>query len=200
MCSLSHKAISRLLTKWCYLRVSQISVLGLILFLQGCALSIPVGVAPVAGFDVNQYLGRWYEIARLDNRFQRGLEQVTATYSLQEDGSICVENTGWHNQTRKKKTVIGKAKLVGNKQIGHLKVSFWGPFYSSYVVFYLENDYSVAMVCGSSKNYCWLLARKPVLSEGAIVKYLKIAQESGFAVEDFIYASSTVPTSHAVAH
>jgi len=178
----------------------QLCVLGLVAFLQGCVLSVPAGVKPVAGFDVNQYLGRWYEIARLDNRFQRGLEQVTATYSLREDGSICVENTGWHSQTGQQKTVVGKAKFVSAKQIGHLKVSFWGPFYGSYVIFHLEADYSVAMVCGSNRNYCWILARNPVLSTGDIARYREIARENGFAVEDLIYAPSTVPVSNIVDH
>ncbi|MFM2428242.1 MAG: hypothetical protein RL012_126 [Bacteroidota bacterium] len=178
----------------------QLCVLGLVAFLQGCALSVPAGVKPVAGFDVNQYLGRWYEIARLDNRFQRGLEQVTATYSLREDGSICVENTGWHSQTGQQKTVVGKAKFVSAKQIGHLKVSFWGPFYGSYVIFHLEADYSVAMVCGSNRNYCWILARNPVLSTGDIARYREIARENGFAVEDLIYAPSIVPVSNIVDH
>ena len=175
-----------------YLRGFRVSTLGLISLLQGCVPSTPAGVAPVANFDVNQYLGRWYEIARLDNRFQRGLEQVMATYSLQKDGSICVENTGWHSQTGQQQTVTGKAKLVADEKIGHLKVSFWGPFYSSYVVFYLENDYSVAMVCGSSRNYCWILARSPTLSSEDLAKYRSIAEGYGFAVENFKYASSVI--------
>jgi apolipoprotein D and lipocalin family protein len=197
MCLLSLNTIGNLLFKR-PLRGVQLSALGLISLLQGCALSVPAGIEPITGFDANQYLGRWYEIARLDNRFQRGLEQVTATYSLREDGSIRVENTGWNSQNKQKKTIIGRAKFVLNDQIGHLKVSFWGPFYSSYVVFYLEADYSVAMVCGSSRDYCWILARSPVLSAGDIARYRAIAQENGFAVENFIPASGTVPTSNIV--
>jgi len=166
-------------------------ILGVISFLQGCSLATPAGIKPVTGFDVNQYLGRWYEIARLDNRFQRGLEQVTATYSLRRDGSICVENAGWDVQKRQQKKVIGKAKFVSAKQMGHLKVSFWGPFYSSYVIFHLEADYSVAMVCGASKDYCWILAKTPVLSAEDLAKYRKIAEENGFTVERFIYTSGT---------
>ena len=199
MCPLSLNAISSLLSKR-YLRGIQVSSLGLISLLQGCALSVPAGVKPVVGFDVNQYLGRWYEIARLDNRFQRGLEQVTATYSLREDDSICVENSGWHSQTGQQKTVIGKAKFVSDKHIGHLKVSFWGPLYSSYVVFHLEADYSVAMVCGSSKGYCWILAKSPVLSAEDLTKYRKIAEDNGFAIENFIYPSNAAPTATALAN
>jgi apolipoprotein D and lipocalin family protein len=199
MYSLSCNAVSNLIFKRC-LRGFQVSALGLILLLQGCILSIPAGVAPVAGFDVNQYLGRWYEIARLDNRFQRGLGQVMATYSLRKDGSICVENTGWHSQTGQQQTVTGKARFVAEKNIGHLKVSFWGPFYSSYVVFHLEDDYSVAMVCGSSRNYCWILARSPMLSAEDLAKYRNIAKDNGFAIENFKYAPSIISTTNVVEH
>ncbi len=175
-----------------YLRGFRASTLGLISLLQGCALSTPAGIAPVANFDINQYLGRWYEIARLDNLFQRGLEQVMATYSLRKDGSICVENTGWYGQTGQQKTVTGKAKFVADEKIGHLKVSFWGPFYSSYVVFYLANDYSVAMVCGSGRSYCWILARSPILSSADLAKYRSIAEDHGFAVENFKYTPGVI--------
>jgi apolipoprotein D and lipocalin family protein len=197
MRSLLRNAINNLIFKR-YLRAFQASALGLIPFLQGCAFSPPAEVTPVAGFDVHQYLGRWYEIARLDNRFQRGLEQVMATYSLRKDGSICVENTGWHTQTGQQKTVTGKARFVADKKIGHLKVSFWGPFYSSYVVFYLEDDYSVAMVCGSSRNYCWILARSPMLPADDLAKYRSIAKDNGFAVENFKYAPSVISPVEAV--
>ena len=176
----------------------KLCALGFVAFLRGCSLSVPLGITPVADFDVNQYLGHWHEIARLDNRFQRGLEQVSATYSLQKDGSIHVENAGWHSLKKQKKTIIGKAKFVSDKQVGHLKVSFWGPFYSSYIVFYLEGDYSVAMVCGSRRDYCWILARKPDLPAEDLAKYLTIAQENGFAVERFVYTSSTMSANKAV--
>mmetsp|Transcript_3878 Transcript_3878/g.8736 ORF Transcript_3878/g.8736 Transcript_3878/m.8736 type:complete len:214 (-) Transcript_3878:2980-3621(-) len=170
-------------------------VFGAGLFLQSCSLAVPVGIKPVTGFDVHQYLGRWYEIARLDNRFQRGLEHVTATYSLREDGNIRVENTGWNSQKKQQKTVVGRAKFVSDKQLGHLKVSFWGPLYNSYIVFHLEDDYSVAMVCGSKKDYCWILARKPILIAEDLAKYEKMAQDNGFAIENFIYTSRAVPAS-----
>jgi apolipoprotein D and lipocalin family protein len=152
--------------------------------------STPAGIKPVDGFDINQYLGCWYEVARLDNQFQRGLEQITAVYSLSKDDSVRVENTGWSSKKKQKKTVIGKAKLVSDKQIGHLKVSWGGPFYSSYVVFYLEADYSVAMVCGSNRQYCWILAREPAMLVEDLAKYQDIARAHGFGVENFIYTST----------
>jgi apolipoprotein D and lipocalin family protein len=178
-----------------YPRGFWIGILGIISILQGCSLSVPTGIRPVTGFDVNQYLGHWYEIARLDNRFQRGLTQVTATYNLREDGGIRVENAGWNAQKKQRKTIVGKAKFVADEQVGHLKVSFWGPFYGSYVIFHLEADYSVAMVCGACKDYCWILSKNPILSAEDLAKYLKIAEERGFAVERFIHTSATTPSS-----
>ena len=173
---------------------------GVASLLWSCSLSVPEGIKPVVGFDVNQYLGRWYEIARLDNRFQRGLEQVTATYSLQKDGSIRVENTGWNSKKRQKRTVVGKAKFISDKQVGHLKVSFWGPFYGSYIILYLKADYSAAIVCGARRDYCWILARDPKPSSKDLAKYLAIARDNGFATESFIYTSNTVPASNDIAY
>jgi apolipoprotein D and lipocalin family protein len=170
-----------------------IGILGIVSILQGCSLSVPAGIRPVTEFDVNQYLGHWHEIARLDNRFQRGLTQVTATYSLREDGGIRVENAGWNAQKQQRKTIVGKARFVANEQVGYLKVSFWGPFYGSYVIFYLEADYSVAMVCGARKDCCWILSKNPVLPVEDLAKYLTIAGECGFAVERFIHTLATTP-------
>jgi apolipoprotein D and lipocalin family protein len=191
MCSFSLRSISSSLFKHSP-KGLRVGLMGLISIAQGCSLSVPAGIKPVAGFDINQYLGHWYEIARLDNRFQRGLAQVTATYSLRKDGDICVENAGWNVQKKQRKTVVGRARFVADEQVGHLQVSFWGPFYSSYVIFHLEADYSVAMVCGSSKEYCWILSRNQVLSAEDLAKYLKIAEENGFAVEQFLYTSGAI--------
>ena len=166
-------------------------IMSLLLLIQGCSLAIPAGIEPVTDFDLNQYLGLWYEVARLDNRFERGLEQVTATYKLRKDGSIQVENAGRDSKTGKHRVAIGKAKPVKDQHTGHLKVSFFGPFYSSYVVFYLEPDYSVALVCSSNKSYCWILARKPLLTAEALRKYCSIAKEKGFAVENFVYPQAS---------
>ena len=175
-------------------------MLGLVALIQSCSIAVPAGIQPIVDFDFHQYLGRWYEVARLDNRFQRGLEQVTATYSLRQDGSIRVENAGWSSRKQQERKVVGKAKFVAGKQIGHLKVSFWGPFYGSYVILYLEADYSVAIVCGARRDLCWILAREPELSEKDLAKYLSIAKNHGFAVEDFIYTARSKPAMTGVTH
>lgn len=155
--------------------------------LQGCGLRVPEGIEPVTNFELKSYLGQWYEIARLDHRFERGLEQIKTIYSQQENGKIRVENMGVDEKTGKQRTAVGKAKFVGKSNVGHLKVSFLGPFYGSYVVFYLEEDYSVALVCGNTKDYCWILARAPKLDDEKLHKYLEIVEKNGFDVEKFIY-------------
>ena len=107
------------------------------ILISGC-VNIPENVSPVAGFDVNQYMGTWYEIARLDHSFERGLERVTAEYSLRDDGGIKVVNKGFDSQKNRWKEVIGKAYFVDDSDLGRLKVSFWGPFYSSYNIIALD--------------------------------------------------------------
>jgi apolipoprotein D and lipocalin family protein len=174
-----------------YTTLIQRVLLSLVLLLQAC-VSVPASIQPVARFDLNRYLGVWYEIARIDNRFEHGLEQVTATYTQRKDGLIQVENSGIKSKNGKRKTALGKAKAIKDPTIGHLEVSFFGPFYGSYIVFHLEEDYSVALVCGSNKGYCWILARKPVLSQQELAKYHQILQEKGFDLKKFIYPPNQV--------
>ncbi|WP_082888473.1 lipocalin family protein [Marinobacter sp. LQ44] len=115
----------------------------LLLLLTGCT-GLPKGIEPVTGFDQDRYLGTWYEIARLDHSFERSLSQVTADYTLNDDGSIKVINRGYNAEKGEWKEAQGRAKFVGDSEVGHLKVSFFGPFYASYVVFELDDDYSTA--------------------------------------------------------
>mgnify|MGYP001820417763 CR=1 FL=1 len=109
---------------------------------SSCA-GMPDGVRPVEGFEVNRYLGKWYEIARLDHSFERGLQNVTAEYSLREDGGIRVINSGYSIKNNKTDSAEGKAYFANDSDEGYLKVSFFGPFYGSYVVFELEKEISI---------------------------------------------------------
>lgn len=153
----------------------------------GC-VGTPAGVAPVQGFDVDRYLGRWYEIARLDHSFERGLESVTAEYSLDSDGSISVTNRGYSPELEKWKEASGKALSVENPAEAHLKVSFFGPFYSSYVVFDLdETHYQYAFVSGPNTKYLWLLARTPTVDQALKNKFKTKAAALGFAVDTLIW-------------
>ncbi|SMY32327.1 lipocalin family protein [Photobacterium andalusiense] len=155
--------------------------------LTGCTTGKPNNVEPIIHFDVNRYLGQWYEIARLDHSFERGLDQVTATYSLNPDKSIKVINRGFNITDQQWQQAQGKAKFVEQPNIGHLKVSFFGPFYGSYIIFALEKDYSAALVSSYNYDYLWILARDKTLSPKVLNKYLTLAQQVGFDTKKLIY-------------
>ena len=158
-----------------------------IIFLTGC-LGTPENVEPVETFQLKQYLGTWYEIARLDHSFERGLEQVSATYSLQEDGGVRILNKGFSIQENEWREAEGKAYFVQAQDTGHLKVSFFGPFYSSYVIFELDQpDYQYAFVSGYNKSYLWLLARTPQVSNTLKSDFVSKARELGFNVDELIF-------------
>jgi len=152
--------------------------------LTGCT-GLPKGIEPVTGFEPERYLGTWYEIARLDHRFERGLSNVTAEYSLNDDGSIAVINRGYNESDEEWQEVEGRAKFVGDRNVGHLKVSFFGPFYASYVIFELDTeDYSEAYVTGADRGTLWYLSRTPTVSEEAMAKFRAQAEAQGFDLDE----------------
>ena len=164
-----------------------IAILLLSVLLSGC-LGMPEKVTPVTGFDLTKYLGRWYEIARLDHSFERGLSQVSAEYSLREDGGVKVINRGFDAEKGEWKQSDGKAFFVEDSDEGYLKVSFFGPFYGSYVVFELDQqDYQYAFVSGPDLSYLWLLSRKPVLEPAVIERFKNQAAQLGFNIEELIF-------------
>ena len=159
------------------------------LLLTGC-LGIPEGIEPVQGFDGDRYLGRWYEIARLDHSFERGMSNVTATYSLREDGGIAVANRGYLDGEGVWEAAEGRAYFVGDPGIGHLKVSFFGPFFASYVVFELDHeDYSYAFVSGPGRSNLWFLSRSPDVAPDLLQHFIERAGQLGFATGELIFPS-----------
>jgi len=134
---------------------------------------------PVSGFDSLRYLGAWYEVARLPHRFERGLADVTATYSKNEDGTIRVVNRGWDISKSEWKDAEGKARFTQTPDIGQLEVSFFGPFYGLYTIAELDPDYQWAMVVGPGTGYFWILSRTPDLDEAVVDKLIKRAGEIG---------------------
>ncbi len=159
----------------------------LLLALLGGCTGVPDGLTPVDNFDANRYLGTWYEIARLDHRFERGLEQVSAHYSLNPDGSIKVINRGYDPEQRQWQQAEGTAKFVGEPTIGQLKVSFFGPFYGGYNVLQLAPDYRYALISGPDRDYLWILARSASLPEQDLKFLVAEAKRMGFATEQLIY-------------
>jgi apolipoprotein D and lipocalin family protein len=154
--------------------------------LSGC-LGIPEGVRPVDGFDVNRYLGKWYEIARLDHSFERGLINVSAEYSLRDDGGVKVVNRGFSTKDNQWDEATGKAFFVESEDAGYLKVSFFGPFYGSYVVFDLDHDeYQYSFVSGPDTSYLWLLARTPQVPEEVFERFIDSASALGFDTQSLI--------------
>lgn len=141
---------------------------------------------PVLNFDLNKYLGEWYEIARLPASFEKNLIRVTATYSLEEDGKVKVENAGINEKTSKPKKAIGKAKIAKGKDIGYLKVSFFGPFYADYIILELDSNYQYSMVA-SSKKHLWILSRTPKIEKEILDRLIEKAKNMGFETEKLFF-------------
>ncbi len=141
----------------------------------------------VTGFETDKYLGTWYEIARLDHSFERGLDKVNATYSLREDGGLKVLNRGFDTKKQKWNEAIGKAYFVETPDVGRLKVSFFGPFYGAYNIIELDKTaYSYALVTGG-KDYLWILSRTPQMSYIVKQQLIAKAKELGFETDKLIY-------------
>ena len=150
--------------------------------------SRPEGVVPIKDFDESRYLGKWYEIARLDHSFERGLSKVTAEYDLRNDGGIKVINRGFSVAENKWKEAEGKAYFVGKRDEGHLKVSFFGPFYGSYIIFDLDQkNYQYAFISGYNTSYLWLLSRTPTVSEDVRERFIEKSKELGFDTNELIF-------------
>ena len=167
---------------------SVILALILALTLAACATAPPEGVRPVTSFDINRYLGRWYEIARLDHSFERGMSDVSATYQLQDDGSVKVINRGYDAQRQAWKEAIGRALFIGDSGTASLKVSFFGPFYGGYHVIALDQqDYRWALVSGPDRDYLWILARDKTLPAEVREQLVSQARTLGFATDKLIW-------------
>ena len=160
-----------------------------VFILSGC-VGIPEGIKPVENFQLERYLGTWHEIARLDHSFERGLSKVTADYSLREDGGINVVNRGFSAEKNAWQEALGKAYFVGDTDKGHLKVSFFGPFYGSYIVFELDAvGYQYAFISGPNKDYLWLLARTPTVKPEVIEKFISQSNTLGFDMSTLIFVN-----------
>jgi apolipoprotein D and lipocalin family protein len=162
-------------------------LLCLVLLLVGCAVAPPSGVTPITGFELDRYLGKWYEIARLDHSFERGLSAVSATYERRDDGGIRVLNRGYDDRAGAWKEAEGRAYFLGEPTVGSLKVSFYGPFYGGYHIIALdEANFSWAMISGPSRDYLWILARTRQLPPAVLEKLLRQAKALGFATDQLI--------------
>jgi len=158
------------------------------IFMLGACTAVPEGIKPVENFDLSRYLGQWYEIARFDHSFERGLSHVTAEYTRRADGGVTVVNRGFDATSGQWDEAIGKAFFVGDENQGHLKVSFFGPFYASYVVMALDqSEYQYALVTGPDRDYLWILARQPSLPTEVIDRLVNLANEKGYDTSALIF-------------
>jgi apolipoprotein D and lipocalin family protein len=159
--------------------------------LNGCT-GIPNGAEPVKDFSLEQYLGTWYEVARMDHKFERGLSNVTAEYSLRDDGGVRVLNRGFNTSKGEWVEAEGKAFFIGDTSTGQLKVSFFGPFYASYNVIALDKEaYQWSLVAGPDTDYLWILSRTPELDQAIVDELISEAKMLGFKTDELIYVSQT---------
>ncbi|WP_432710891.1 lipocalin family protein [Pedobacter sp.] len=161
--------------------------LGVIAINLSSCRSIPKGAVAVRPFDKQKYLGKWYEVARLDFKFERNLNNVTAEYSMKDNGKIRVENRGYNYKDKEWKESIGKAKFRGSSEVGRLKVSFFGPFYSPYNVLALDDNYQYALVAGKNLKYLWILSRQTTIPDNIKSAYLQKAESLGYDTGDLIW-------------
>ena len=172
---------------WGINRAGRFTVVLFLLVVTGCT-GIPDDVKPVGQFEINRYLGKWYEIARLDHSFERGMDNVTAEYTMMSDGGVSVRNRGYLAEDNQWKTAEGKAYFVDRQDLGYLKVSFFGPFYGSYVIFELDSEnYQYAFVTSYDKSYLWLLSRTPLVSDDLVKRFVELAGELGYPTDALVY-------------
>jgi len=159
----------------------------LLALMSGCT-GAPDGVSVVTDFEIDRYLGTWYEVARLDHSFERGLSAVTANYSLRDDGGVHVVNRGFSSNSGEWDEAIGKAYFVGASDVGQLKVSFFGPFYGGYNIVELDKSgYQYSLVAGPDRDYLWILSRTPQMEPDILQSLVNKARELGFATDELIF-------------
>ncbi|MEE4360332.1 MAG: lipocalin family protein [Pseudomonadales bacterium] len=171
-------------------RIAACLIIGALL--TGC-VTVPDGITPVRPFDAERYLGTWYEIARQDHSFERGLSHVTATYGRREDGGISVRNEGFDTRKDRWDAAEGKAYFVEDAQTGYLKVSFFGPFYGAYIVFDLDPDYRWSLITGPNRDYLWILARTPEIDDDLKARMLTRIRAAGFDPDDLVFVEQGNP-------
>jgi apolipoprotein D and lipocalin family protein len=162
----------------------------------GSCTRIPTGLYPVSGFEADRYLGKWYEIARLDHSFERNLSNVTAEYAWRDGGEITVVNRGFDEKKGKWREARGVARFLGDKDLGSLKVSFFGPFWGGYHVIALDKqDYRYSMVTGPNRSYLWILSREKTLEGTLLSDLISRAERLGFDTKELIYVEHNMTSS-----
>ena len=162
-------------------------ILLVLTLLATACTGIPPGHQVVKPFQLDRYLGTWYEIARLDHSFERGLTRVSADYALRPDGGVRVQNRGFNPAKNRWQEAEGRAYFVLGPDTGYLKVSFFGPFYGAYIVAELDPDYRHVLVSGPNHDYLWILARTTQLETAVRDRLVARAKALGFATDELIW-------------
>ena len=172
------------------MKKKQLILLALLLIISisfnSCS-TIPKNAIAIENFEKENYLGKWYEIARLDFKFEKNLNNTTANYSLNKNGTLKVDNKGYNTKEEKWSQSIGKAKFVNSNKVGMLKVSFFGPFYGGYNIIAIDQDYKYALIAGSSLDYLWILSRDTNIPNHIKDNYLNIAKKIGYDTTKLIW-------------
>ena len=158
----------------------------LAVLILACA-GVPKGLTPVTGFDPDRYMGKWYEIARLDHSFEKNMSNVSAVYTRDSTGGISVTNRGYNEKTGEWKQIEGRARFVTDENVGSLKVSFFGPFYGGYHIIALDRqNYGYSLVTGPSRSYLWILSKSKSLDDAIYMELVAEAKELGFDTSKLI--------------
>ncbi|HTH82514.1 MAG TPA: lipocalin family protein [Mucilaginibacter sp.] len=144
---------------------------------------IPKGATAVQPFDIDRYLGKWHEIARLPNSVEKDIDHLTEDYIRQKNGSIKVITRGLNRETGKHVEAIGKMKLAGNENTGMLKVSYFRPVFLAYNILDMDPDYKYAMVAGNNLETLWILSRDQTIPDDIKARFLYNAAKIGFIIE-----------------
>jgi len=165
-----------------------LGILGLMIF-NSCSVGIPKGATAVKNFNSEKYLGKWYEIARFDYRFEKDMDNVTAEYLLNPDGTIKVKNRGYNYVKKEWKESVGEARFVNDKSEARLKVSFFKPIWSGYNVIDIDENYQYALVVGNSTKYIWILSRTKEIPNSIRERFLEKAKKLGYKTEELIWVN-----------
>lgn len=163
-----------------------LGILGLLIF-NSCSVGIPDGATAVKNFDSKKYLGKWYEIARFDFRFEKDMNNVTAEYSMKDNGHIKVDNKGYNYVKKEWKESIGEARFVEDEKTARLKVSFFKPIWAGYNVIDLDENYRYALVVGNNLDYLWILSREKTIPEDIKQRFLEKAKKFGYKTENLVW-------------
>jgi len=175
-------------------RLISLALAALSLPMLSAAQNVQYDNSPVSQFDLSKYLGTWYEIARFDHSFERGMDNVIAEYLLRDDGKIDVVNSGWKNG--KFKVADGKAKQPDPlSDPAHLEVSFFLFFYSDYNVMMIDDDYQIALVGSKSPKYLWILSRTPYVTDSVMDLVLEEASSRGYDINNLIWVDQSANAS-----